>query len=105
MGSVGDAYDNAMAESFFATLECELLERRRFKTQAEARMAVFAFIEGFYNPRRRHSALGYLSPVVFERRHAIGAEALNILARRTQSCRRARPYQAQALAGAQNARA
>ena len=47
MGSVGDAYDNAMAESFFATLECELLERRRFKTQAEARMAVFAFIEGF----------------------------------------------------------
>ena len=71
MGSVGDAYDNAMAESFFATLECELLERRRFKTQAEARMALFAFIEGFYNPRRRHSALDYLSPVAFERRHAI----------------------------------
>jgi putative transposase len=74
MGSVGDAYDNAMAESFFATLECELLERRRFKTQAEARMAVFAFIEGFYNPRRRHSALGYLSPVTFERQHAPMAE-------------------------------
>ena len=52
MGSVGDAYDNAMAESFFATLECELLDRRRFRTQAEARMAVFEFIEGFYNPRR-----------------------------------------------------
>jgi hypothetical protein len=51
MGSVGDAYDNAMAESFFATLECELLDRRRFKTQAEARIAVFEFIEGFYNPR------------------------------------------------------
>ena len=50
MGSVGDAYDNAMAESFFATLECELLDRRTFKTQAEARMAVFEFIEGFYNP-------------------------------------------------------
>jgi putative transposase len=66
MGSVGDAYDNAMAESFFATLECELLDRRRFKTQAEARMAVFEFIEGFYNPRRRHSSLGYLSPVKFE---------------------------------------
>ena len=66
MGSVGDAYDNAMAESFFATLECELLDRRRFKTQAEARIAVFAFIEGFYNPRRRHSSLGYLSPVKFE---------------------------------------
>jgi putative transposase len=52
MRSVGD--DNAMAESFFATLECELLDRRRFKTQAEARIAVFEFIEGFYNPRRRH---------------------------------------------------
>ena len=69
MGSVGDAYDNAMAESFFATLECELLDRRRFRTQAEARMAVFEFIEGFYNPRRRHSSLGYLSPVDYERRH------------------------------------
>jgi putative transposase len=69
MGSVGDAYDNAMAESFFATLECELLARSRFKTQAEARNAVFAFIEGFYNPRRRHSSLGYLSPAEFERRH------------------------------------
>ena len=66
MGSVGDAYDNAMAESFFATLECELLDRRRFKTQAEARIAVFEFIEGFYNPRRRHSSLGYLSPIKFE---------------------------------------
>jgi putative transposase len=69
MGSVGDAYDNAMAESFFATLECELLDRRRFRTQADARMAVFEFIEGFYNPRRRHSSLGYLSPVDYERRH------------------------------------
>jgi putative transposase len=71
MGSVGDAYDNAMAESFFATLECELLARCcRFKTQAEARLAVFDFIEGFYNPRRRHSALGHLSPNDFERQHA-----------------------------------
>jgi putative transposase len=70
MGSVGDAYDNAMAESFFATLECELLDRERFKTPAQARSAVFAFIEGFYNPRRRHSALGYLSPAQFERRHS-----------------------------------
>ena len=69
MGSVGDAYDNAMAESFFATLECELLDRRRFKTQAEARIAVFEFIEGFYNPRRRHSSLGYLSPITFERHY------------------------------------
>ena len=69
MGSVGDAYDNAMCESFFATLECELLDRCRFKTQAEARSAVFEFIEGFYNPRRRHSSIGYLSPIDYERRH------------------------------------
>jgi len=67
MGSVGDAYDNAMCESFFATLECELLDRRKFKTKAEARMAIFAFIEGWYNPARRHSALGYQSPITFER--------------------------------------
>src|SRR3974390_1740888 len=67
MGSVGDAYDNAMCESFFATLECELLARCRFRTQAEARSAVFAFIEGFYNPRRRHSSIGYLSPIDYER--------------------------------------
>ena len=73
MGSVGDAYDNAMAESFFATLECELLERRRFKTHAEAKMAIFEFIESFYNLRRRHSALGYLSPADFERRHSGGS--------------------------------
>lgn len=68
MGSVGDCYDNAMCESFFATLECELIDRSRFHTQAEARMAVFEFIEGWYNPRRRHSALDYLSPVQYEKR-------------------------------------
>ncbi len=68
MGSVGDCYDNALCESFFATLECELLDRRKFATQAEARMAVFEFIEAFYNPHRRHSSLGYLSPVNYERR-------------------------------------
>jgi putative transposase len=69
MGSVGDAYDNAMAESFFATLEKELLNRRRFKTHAEAKLAVFEWIEGWYNPHRRHSSLGRISPVNFERRH------------------------------------
>jgi putative transposase len=69
MGSVGDAYDNAMCESFFATLECELLDRHRFQSQAEARLAVFDFIEGWYNPHRRHSALGYLSPLNYERRN------------------------------------
>jgi putative transposase len=73
MGSVGDAYDNAMCESFFATLECELLDRCRFKTQIEARSAVFTFIEGFYNPRRRHSSIGYLSPIDYERRHHAAA--------------------------------
>jgi putative transposase len=73
MGSVGDAYDNAMCESFFATLECELLDRCRFKTQAEARRAVFAFIEAFYNRRRRHSSIGYLSPIDYERRHQAAA--------------------------------
>ena len=72
MGSVGDAYDNAMCESFFATLECELLDRDRFRTPADARRAIFDFIEGWYNPRRRHSALDYLSPIIFERAHARG---------------------------------
>ena len=72
MGSVGDAYDNAMCESFFATLECELLDRQRFRTPADARLAVFDFIEGWYNPRRRHSALDYLSPISFERAPARG---------------------------------
>jgi putative transposase len=67
MGSVGDCYDNAMCESFFATLECELLDRRSFKTPHEASLEVFDFIEGWYNPRRRHSALGYLAPNVYER--------------------------------------
>jgi len=67
MGTVGDCFDNAMCESFFATLECELLSRRRFKTQAEARIAVFDFIEGWYNPHRRHSALDYWSPINYER--------------------------------------
>ncbi len=70
MGSVGDAYDNAMCESFFATLECELLARSRFKNRDEARTAIFAFIEGFYNRRRRHSAIGYLSPMDYEQRLA-----------------------------------
>jgi putative transposase len=66
MGSVGDAYDNALAESFFASLECEVLDRNHFKTREEARTAVFSWIEGWYNPHRRHSSLGYLSPKQFE---------------------------------------
>ena len=68
MGSVGDCYDNAMCESFNATLECELLARHRFKNSREAALAVFDYIEGFYNPHRRHTSLGSISPVEFERR-------------------------------------
>jgi putative transposase len=69
MGSIGDCYDNARAERVFATLECELIDRSRWRPHAEARMAIFDAIEGFDNPRRRHSALAYLSPVEDERRH------------------------------------
>jgi putative transposase len=71
MGSVGDAYDNAMAESFFASLECELIARHSLRTQAEGRMAIFRYIEGWYNPRRRHSALNYESPVSFESKYGL----------------------------------
>ena len=69
MGSVGDCYDNALCESFFASLECELLDRRSFQTHAEARMAVFQYIEGWYNTHRRHSSIGYYAPIAFERRY------------------------------------
>jgi putative transposase len=68
MGSVGDCFDNAMCESFFASLECELIDRSRWRTYTEARMAVFDYIEAFYNRRRRHSGIGYLSPAEFEGR-------------------------------------
>ncbi len=67
MGSVGDCYDNALCESFFATIECELIDRSRFRDHSEAREAIFDFIEGWYNPHRRHSSLAYHSPVNFER--------------------------------------
>jgi putative transposase len=69
MGSIGDCYDNAMCESFFATLECELLDRHRFRTAAEAKAAIFTFIESWYNRHRRHSSIGYLSPNQYEERH------------------------------------
>jgi putative transposase len=74
MGSRGDCFDNALAESFFATLECELLARQRFPTRNAARLALFDYIEGFYNTHRRHSALGYLSPSAYERRGTIPTE-------------------------------
>ena len=69
MGSVGDAYDNAMAESFFATLECELIARQTWETKTQARLAIFTWIETWYNPRRRHSGLGQMSPINFEKLH------------------------------------
>lgn len=68
MGSVGDCFDNAMAEAFFATLETELIDRSTFRNRTEARIAVFDFIETFYNKTRRHTAIGNLSPVEFEKR-------------------------------------
>jgi putative transposase len=72
-GSVGDCFDNALCESFFSTHECELLNRCRFQNQVEARMAIFRYIEGWYNPHRRHSALGYESPLNYEKRHPVEA--------------------------------
>ena len=68
MGSVGDALDNAVAESFFATLQTELLNRGPWPTRQILKTAIFEYVEGFYNRHRRHSALGYLSPDEFERR-------------------------------------
>lgn len=69
VGAVGSCFDNAVTESFFATLECELIDRTRFTTRDQARSAVFDFIEGWYNHHRRHSYLGYLSPAEYERHH------------------------------------
>ena len=73
MGSVGDCYDNALCESFFATLECELLDRHSFRDAREGQRYVFEYIEGWYNPHRRHSALGQISPIRFEERERMAA--------------------------------
>ena len=66
MGSIGDAYDNAMAESFFSTLQRELLDEHRWATRRQLALAVFEWIEAWYNPRRRHSSIGDLSPIDYE---------------------------------------
>ena len=66
MGSRGDAYDNAAAESFMSTIKTDLVRRNTFKTRDQARLAIFSYIEGFQNPHRRHSALGYLTPIGYE---------------------------------------
>jgi transposase InsO family protein len=68
MGSRGDCYDNAVAESFFATLKKELLPGRSWPSKAELRTEVFEYIEVFFNRRRRHSTLGYRTPLKFENR-------------------------------------
>jgi len=75
MGRVGSAYDNAMMESFFGTLQLELLDRRSWMTRGELASAIFEWIEGWYNPRRRHSSIGDLSPVDYERRRATVTDA------------------------------
>ena len=66
MGSIGDCFDNGLAESFFATLQTELLDKHTWTTRDQLANAVFSYLEGLYNPRRRHSALGYLSPTDYE---------------------------------------
>ncbi len=68
MGSVGDAYDNAAAESFIATLKCELVHRYSWPTRLDAELAIFDFTEVFYNRKRRHTTIGAISPAEFERR-------------------------------------
>ena len=75
MGRVGSAYDNAMMESFFGTLQRELLDRRSWTTRQELASAIFEWIEAWYNPRRRHSLIAYLSPVEYERLYTAGAHA------------------------------
>ena len=69
MGSVGACYDNALCETFSASRECDLTARSPSRTGREARLAVFRWIEAWYNPLRRHSGIGRMSPVNFERRH------------------------------------
>lgn len=73
-GRTGSCYDNAVTESFFASLETELIDRTRFATRSDAEREVFSYIEGFYNPWRRHSANGRLSPAEYERRHSFQAQ-------------------------------
>ncbi len=75
MGKVACAYDNSLMESFFGSMQIELLDRRPWTTRAEHATAIFEWIEAWYNPRRRHSALGYLSPIHYETLHTPAAPA------------------------------
>ncbi len=67
MSGKGDCYDNALMESFFGTVKEECVERQNYKTRAEAKTSVFEYLEVFYNRQRRHSSLGYVSPITYER--------------------------------------
>jgi putative transposase len=78
MGSVGDYFDNALCESFFATLECQLLDHSTFHNQPEAHQAVFEFIEGWYNLHRRTSAIDYLSPNRYEALYARTTQSVSL---------------------------
>jgi putative transposase len=69
MGSIGDCYDNAMVESFWGRMQTELLNRKRWRTRLELANAIFEYLEIFHNRRRRHSALGMLTPIEYELRH------------------------------------
>ena len=73
MGSVGDCYDNAMIESFWARMQTELLDRHRWNTRVELANAIFEYLEIFHNRRRRHSALGWLTPIEYEKLHTTNA--------------------------------
>lgn len=94
MGSVGDCFDNAMMESFFSSLEAEVLDRYRFRTRDEARAEIFSWIEGWYNTHRRHSGIGYLSPREHERRFSqkpARPSAPQLLPHSRETALRARP--------------
>ncbi|WP_158558472.1 MULTISPECIES: IS3 family transposase [unclassified Streptomyces] len=81
MGSVGDSYDNALAENLWMVIKTECVRGRVFATRAEANLALFEYIDGFYNPRRIQKRLGYLSPIEFEEKHyadQAAAEPVNL---------------------------
>ena len=78
MGSVGDAYDNAVIESFWGRMQTELLDRRQWKTRTELANAIFDYLEVFHNRRRRHSALGMLTPIEFEMQHSARPTPLTV---------------------------
>jgi len=75
MGRVASSVDNALVESFWSTMQRELLDRRRWASRTELASAMFEWIDGWYNPRRRHSALGYLSPAAYEALHTASTVA------------------------------